>query len=368
MEKVRVFYDYQTFHIQRFGGISKYFCEIISRMHGVNACVSVAFSMNKYLSALKNVRYIPVPCRVFKLLEGMFRIMNRNVSLMSLRKGEFDVFHPTYYSPYFLDELNGKPFVLTIHDMTHELYPQYFSETDTTVANKKLLAEKADRIIAISENTKRDIIDILHIDESKIDVIYHGFQPRKLSDVVVPGLPARYVLYVGERRTYKNFNVLLEAFTKLHDEMPDMYLVVTGRPIAKTERTLFLKCGVDNNVLCYSDVSDEMLDCLYRNATMFVYPSLYEGFGIPILEAFAQHCPVILSNASCFPEIGGDACAYFNPLSADSLLDCMKRVLTDKDYSDNLVCLGTERLQKFDWQKTALQTEDTYRKVLELRR
>lgn len=363
-KKIKVLFDFHAFHNQRFGGISRYFYEIISRMEHVHSDVALRFSMNQYIEGQNVVSYVAMPKLLFKLGEGIFRKANRHYSIQKIKEGQFDVFHATYYDPYFLKFIGERPFVLTIHDMTHEMYPEYFSPTDPTASNKRLLAHRASRIIAISEYTKSKIIEILGIDEAKIDVIYHGIDSRPLATERFNSLPRHYVLYVGERRRYKNFELMAKAFAELMKEKPDFNLVLTGRRLSASEKELFVQLGIKDHVKVYSDISDAQLDQLYHHAAVFVYPSLCEGFGIPILEAFAQDCPVVLSRASCFPEVGGDACEYFDTHSMPDLLDVMKRVIEDSDLRHRLIERGRERLKIFRWENTALQTEETYRKIV----
>ena len=204
----------------------------------------------------------------------------------------------------------------------------------------------------------------LHVPEEKIDVIYHGLSPKPLAEGKPEGLPDEYILYVGERRGYKNFELLLEAFCQVHEHYPNMHLVLTGRPISKHEHELFVQKGLQESILVMNDISDLVLAQLYRHARLFVYPSLYEGFGIPILEAFAQKCPVVASRASCFPEVAGDAAAYFSPDSAKELTEADLRSLADAAYRNQLVERGCERLKLFIWEETARKTEETYRKAL----
>jgi glycosyltransferase involved in cell wall biosynthesis len=364
MEKtIRVLYDYQTFHAQRFGGISRYFCEIARHASNVEPLTAVRFSMNQYIRHSDIKGHTPIPMRPYKIMSGMFRNINRKASLQALNRGDFDLFHPTYYNPYFLDALKEKPFVLTIHDMTHERFPQYFVG-DPTPSYKKLLAAKAKRIIAISECTKRDIMEHLDVPEEKIDVIYHGLDPQPLAEGRPAGLPDEYILYVGDRRGYKNFELTVEGFARLAQSHPDMHLVLTGRRLSKGEKELLLRHGVAQRVTLMSDISDTVLSQLYRNARLFVYPSLYEGFGIPILEAFAQQCPVVLSRASCFPEVAADAAEYFDAHSVDEMVAAMEHVLSDADYRRRLTEKGAERLHLFTWEETARRTEQTYMKAL----
>ena len=364
MEKIKVLFDHQTFHNQVFGGISRYFFEMVTRFDNVQPRIALAITANRYIKSYKGSRHLFLPKKVFKILEGLIRTFNKRRSLRMISKGDYNVFHPTYYDTYFLEALKGRPFVLTIHDMTHEKYPQYFSASDPTRNNKKILAEKAARIIAISESTKRDIIDMLGVAEDKIDVIYHGIDQQPLAQGKPDNLPDEYILYVGERRGYKNFNNTVEAFVEIRKSHPEMHLVLAGRQLSNKETEQFRSLGISRHVVCYSHIADSVLRQLYRNARLFVYPSLYEGFGIPILEAFAQDCPVVLSNASCFPEVAGDAGEYFEADSVESQTKALLKVIENDDLREKMVSRGRKRQAMFSWQETARRTEETYRKVL----
>lgn len=360
---MRILFDHQTFHIQRFGGISRYFFELISRLSDDSVNVALLFSMNRYIKHHPKYSHTNVTKKLFKFNEGVFRRLNKKNSLSKIAKGDFDVFHPTYYDPYFLNALGDKPFVLTIHDMMHERFSQYFSADDHTAEKKRLLAQKARRIIAISENTKRDIIEILGVDESKIDVVYHGFDCNGIAEGRPEGLPEKYILYVGERRGYKNFDSTVKAFALVRQTHPDCHLVMTGRKLSKEERKQFDALGLTDFVKDYTDICDEVLMQLYHHARLFVYPSLYEGFGIPILEAFSQRCPVVLSRASCFPEVAGDAGEYFDPENDESQAVAMLRVMNDDSRRAELIKSGEARLKLFTWDSTVEKTSEVYKKA-----
>ena len=157
---------------------------------------------------------------------------------------------------------------------------------------------------------------------------------------------------------------MVEAFAMLVNEGADLHLVLTGRPLKHDEKDLLARHGIDNRMTLMNDISDTTLAQLYRHARLFAYPSLYEGFGIPILEAFAQQCPVVLSRASCFPEVAADAAEYFAPGSAADMASAMKHVLNDDTHRHELTEKGTARLALFTWDETAQRTEMTYMKAL----
>lgn len=257
-----------------------------------------------------------------------------------------DIFHPSYYDPYFINGIE-KPLVVTVHDMIYENFPNLFSPNEPTAYYKRLHIERADRIIAVSNKTKEDILKHYSLDESKITVVHHGIDLKApLSYQKIADLPKNYVLYVGGRYGYKNFELLVQAFSIVSTKYDDLKLVVAGNPFGIAEQELLLRNKLSNKVISYV-ASDEQLNTLYKNALFFVYPSIYEGFGISILEAYKNGCPVLLSNASCFPEVAGEAAAYFETFSVESLIHQMDLLLGSLTYRKKLVQKGNERLQDY---------------------
>ncbi|MDR0868571.1 MAG: glycosyltransferase family 4 protein [Planctomycetota bacterium] len=278
-------------------------------------------------------------------------------SVRALLKADFDVFHPTYYDPYFLAYLH-KPFVLTIHDMIHEKFPAYFNQNDKTGFNKKNLALKSSKIIAISASTKNDILALYpEIAAEKITVVYHGasMKPAPL-DVNVE--KENYLLFTGNRDGYKNFSTFAQAVAPLLLRY-GLRLICTGRPFDSPELALLSELAIADRTVCRFAAEEELAD-LYAKAVAFIFPSLYEGFGIPILEAFAAGCPAILSNTSSLPEVGGDAAAYFDPYNVEEMRKAIESVITSPSLQKELVVKGRTRLSNFSWEKCAKKTAAVY--------
>ena len=337
MKSPYILCDSQIFDLQKFGGISRYFCEIISRLN-IKYDISVRYTENHYLKNSKlSKHFLYLPHFIFKRYEWKLYRKNRKLTKKILQSTSPYLFHPTYYDPYFLKYIGKNPFVVTVHDMIYELYPQYFNDSKEIISHKREIITKANRIIAISENTKKDIINILNIDPSKIDVIYHGTSIQTPCKKNKLQLPQRYILFVGDRVTYKNFQRLLE------------------------EKALHLNVSTQ---IMQIPIDDKKLNELYARALLFVYPSLYEGFGIPILEAYSCNCPVALSKASCFPEIAGDAGAYFDPYSIESIANTISDCIYNEEKRIELIKKGKERLKLYSWEKAAQETEAVYQKVL----
>ncbi|GAF90130.1 unnamed protein product, partial [marine sediment metagenome] len=264
--------------------------------------------------------------------------LNGIVSKKVISKRDYDIFHPTYYDPYFLDYISNKPFVLTIYDMIHEVFASYFHCSDRVSEYKKLLALKADKIITISENTKEDIIKFYNISEKKIKVIYlassfTNYNIDKIKNTNIKHkLPRKYILYVGTRWGYKNFHIFVKAISLLLKSDRNLFIVcVGGGNFDENEKELLASLSIQNRVFQFQ-ISDKGLQALYKNALAFVLPSLYEGFGITVLESFACGCPVICSKTSSLPEVAGDAALYFEPESELSILNSVQKVI----YNNNL--------------------------------
>ncbi len=380
---MKVLYDYQIFNMQRFGGISRYFYELIKNNNDVKTEIGIEYTDNQYLLNDKAFNFDSNPYTYENFLKGInFRGKRRLYNIRSkflgydekkksielLKKGDFDVFHPTYYDPYFLDYIGNKPFVLTVHDMIHEIYPEMLL-CDHTWVNKKKLCQRASKIIAISEKTKDDLKNIYDIPDEKISVIYHGSGlsqnckdtiRKQIQDVCCQ---RNYFLFTGNRDLYKNFFTFIFFFSEVLLKHPNLKLICTGHPFSSLEIDLLKNLRIDDKVQSFF-VNDNELSELYHNAIAFVYPSYYEGFGIPILEAFEANCPLILANASCFPEIAGDAALYFDPKDKGQLIDCCEKVISDRSLRENLIEKGQERLGNFSWTKCANQTTQVYKSLL----
>lgn len=349
---MRVLYDDQIFSAQKIGGISRYFYELIKRNQ--NAIISFIYTENFYLKKTFNLKFN-------KMIKHYLKKINKFKIKRLLIKNDFDIFHPTYYNNYFFKYLK-KPFVITVHDMIHEIYADtYFKDDVDTTRLKKELCEKANGIIAISEQTKKDLISFFNIEPNKIKVIYHGSNLKK--EIKEINLPKKYILFTGSRGLYKNFNLFIESISSLLLEDENLYLVCTGTHFSEEEKNNLTNLKIENKVYQILANDDEMYT-IYHNAKCFVFPSLYEGFGIPILEAWESECPLILSNASCFPEIANDAGEYFDPLNKKSIEKAIKNVLYNEKRKQELIFKGKERLKQFSWDKTYEETISFYEEIL----
>lgn len=385
---MKILYDHQIFTFQNYGGISRYFCELMDQFskdpdieqtlalhysHNENLCN--CHSLYQYWSSrskfLCDTQIFPVIRKVTHVdVLNRLRI-NQRESVRLLREQDFDVFHPTYYDPYFLQYLQQKPFILTVYDMIHELYPDYFSPNDPTKIRKKELIERAEAIIAISESTKNDIIKFTNVDSDRISVVYLGnpFEYLDQSHQVKnnfehPILEKPYILFVGNRNGYKNFIFFIKSVAKLlkKDENLRIYCA-GGGPFTPHELKILAELNIFSKVR-FVKTNDLIMKHLYENAQAFIFPSLYEGFGLPILEAFSCGCPALLSNSSSLSEVGADAACYFDPNDPESLIQSIETVLSDDHYREKLIRKGFERLKLFSWENTAHGTKKVYDNLL----
>lgn len=387
---MRVLFDHQVFELQRWGGISRYFVELLRGLDGrIEVDLALARTRSEYLSTLNEVLALgatdfgfretflgsarfPGKGQLHSVVKRLYppanaRRVNRRLALEKLRAGRYDLFHPTYYDPYFLEALGDRPYVLTVYDCTHEVYPEHFSPHDPTSARKRRLAQGASRILAISEHTKQDVTGLLDVDPGKVDVVHLGFAARAGGDAsLARPLPERYVLFTGSRGQYKNWAFFVRAIAPLLRDERLLHLVCTGDPFSAAEREYLRSLGLSDSVLRVSP-GEAGLQALYERAAVFVLPSLYEGFGLPVLEAFAAGCPAAVSGTSSLPEVGGDAALYFDPKDGDSLRDAVGRLLSDTALRTELIARGKARVAEFTWEKTAAATIATYHRALEAR-
>jgi len=368
---MKILLDPQIFDQQSYGGISRYYTEVFSILaekKGVEVVLPIYSSDNAYVKNTgllvenKALNFLYKVLAFFKIsTRSLRRKKSEKLLNQSFMANDYDAFVPTYYHPYFLDKINDKPYVLTVYDMIHELLPQYFVDDSFKVVERKLqLLEKATKIIAVSNNTKKDIIKIYpQVDPDKIVVIYHG-SSIKIDSTVKINLPDNYILYVGARANYKNFKFLVKSAAPLLKKDSNLVLIAAGGGKFNEEEISFIKeLGVENQIVqrCFQE---EELGHYYQNAKCFIFPSLYEGFGIPVLESMACGCPIILSKHGSFPEVAGDAGIYFDSDSEGDLREKIEIVLSDENLRKQYAEKGLERVKKFDWKDAAEQCLQVY--------
>jgi glycosyltransferase involved in cell wall biosynthesis len=293
-----------------------------------------------------------------------------------LRRERVDLFHAPHY---VLPPLIPCRSVVTIHDCIHLRFPQYLpSRLAHAYARSSLwiATHRSSRVLTVSEASKRDILKFFHIPATKIDVIYNGIDERFWSSPAAEDverireryqLDRRFVLYAGNIRPHKNLERLIEAFDMLKKQgFEDVKLLIIGDEISKyaTLRRAVHRHKLHKHVRFFGFVSDQTLAVLYRLAAVFVFPSLYEGFGLPPLEAMASGTPVITSNVSSLPEVVGDAALLIDPYQPEAIAAAMERLLTDARLCESLRARGLVRAREFSWERSVRRVREIYDEVL----
>jgi len=371
---MRIVYTHNVFGYQAYGGISRYLVEVIKRIPAEEAQVQVfaGLHINQYLGGLPGVIGIRVPVlnhagfgqRIINRLIQLIRMrVNNLIERAFLRTDDQTILHLSYYTRRHFKK--GVKIVVTVYDMIHELFPQYYPPWDRTTHRKRLCCERADRLIAISHCTKKDLVNLLGIDEKKVTVIYLGNSlENTMPEDCVKIVDRPYLLYVGERGGYKNFNHLIKAFSHSPPLRNDFALVCFGgRNFTPHERKRLSSLGIDH-LVHYVSGSDSLFAGYYKNARALVFPSLYEGFGLPPLEAMGLGCPVICSNKGPIPEIVGEAGIYFDPEDVNNMQYILEKALYDDTLLEEMVKRGYQRSSTFSWDRTASQTIALYRSLL----
>jgi glycosyltransferase involved in cell wall biosynthesis len=363
---VKIFYDGQIYADQITGGICRYFTNIINRLPETDQpTLTTSYRQNKgsypthpnlQLQEFPDFR----PYRIAHKLRGQyFRWRNDRQS--------FDIFHPTYYQLLSQTAFSRskRPLAITVYDMIHELFADKIDGGDT-ITNKQAAIQAADAIICISESTKNDLLKYFPAVAPKIVVTYLASEFRQEwadGDEKTPTQP--YFLYVGSRaKAYKNFDTLLLAFAKVVSVNPDVRLCVVGAPFNEAEQRQIAELHLAERIQHYQYASDTHLAKLYRCSVAFVYPSLYEGFGIPPLEAMVCGTVVVAANSSSIPEVVGDAGILFDPRSVGDLADILLDMLDAPSKRDRLIAKGFDRHRLFSWEKTTAETVTVYRSLI----
>jgi len=361
---MKILVDHQIFLSQKYGGISNYHStihQVINDMQTEHSSTILALgSDNEYVDPQLNILR-PLNIRGKKILRTI------NQYTMSRMMGGYDVFHPSYYDNYFLQWRKRLPFVLTVHDMIPERNFFYDQIGLDLIKSKKNLIYKADRLIAISEATKADMLEFYDIDPDRIDVIHHGYPTTFDRFLTKPGGSVTagvrpYILFVGNRYAYKNFDLFVESIADLLIKH-DLQLEVVGPLPSQKEQQLIAGLNIVSHVSFRGHVSEEELFHYYHNAFCFAFPSLEEGFGIPLLEAATADCPVVCSDIGIFREVADDSALYFDPRSRESIHQQVEKLVLSDSLRADLIRCGHENLKRFSWKKAARKTLDTYRRA-----
>jgi glycosyltransferase involved in cell wall biosynthesis len=362
---MRVLYDGEIFSLQPFGGVNRYFSSLISNLPSefapvlLNSGVNANLPDNRQLELFSFPRFGFWPGRLSFWLE---RVYFRTITAMK----KIDLIHPTYYYMLLGENIKTlrKPIVVTLYDMLHEIFPDTVDQFRHHSKAKKKILDMASIIICISERTRRDLLEYYPQFESKAVVVHLGIDAiltkylNQTREIEHP-----YFLYVGQRWSYKNFKLSAKVFSCLIKDYPELKLVICGPQITGEEALFFKQLGISDKVIHKNVFSDQLLANLYQYSTALVYPSLYEGFGLPPLEAMLCNTAVICSRSSSMPEVVGDAALLFDPRSEAELENRMRNILEQGQLRDLYIEKGLERVKNFSIQKMVSETVNVYSKL-----
>ncbi len=368
---MRILYDGNIYSLQAAGGITRYFASLIAKLPAdfdPELVVGPPFDGN--YASHPNLKIHQYGKR--RTDQFSYRISSRISEIEkswlrgSLARRRFDVFHPTYYTLLTGQSMRDfrSPVVITVWDMIDEIYAAEVDPTGQNAREKRAAIEAADKIICISQNTKKDLLERYAVPESKIAVTYLASEIDAVmshGSESVPGRP--YYLYVGSRARYKNFGGLLDAFAKVVSVRPELALCVVGGPLTTTERDRIAELKLSDNIEHYGHPSDTHLAKLYRCSLALVYPSFYEGFGLPPLEAMSCGTVAVVANVSSLPEVVGTAGILFDPTRSDELTDILLSLPDDSARREELIVAGAEHSREFSWDQTSAETIEVYRSV-----
>jgi glycosyltransferase involved in cell wall biosynthesis len=368
---MKVIYGHDVFTEQEYGGVTRYFSEIIQRINKSDFELEIISGLyfNEYLKYLHfgddyQINGLAINKNLIANKYSL-RSINEVYQSILLKDLKNVVYHQTYYSPFPIRK-NLKA-VVTVHDMVHEIFPEMFHKFNVTSYSKRTSCNRAEKIIAISQSTKNDLINIFNIDPSRVEVIYHGSNFSEIFKDIEPRQDeSPYLLFVGKRQGYKNFDRILKIFARSQSISTYFKLICFGGGSFTREEIQKIEEYKLNDIVHHQSGPDSILAQYYRSARALIYPSLYEGFGIPLLEAMSMYCPVICSNSSSLPEVAADAAEYFDPKETEDMQAILEKTLFDDLLLSQLSQRGFLRQQQFKWDKTAGQTLNLYKSLLDM--
>jgi glycosyltransferase involved in cell wall biosynthesis len=374
---MKILFDYKIFFQQKLGGISNYFYNLGTEL--IKKKINIKFScplhknvyLNQFLKKYVSGFYVKKLPPFSKYLIENFNSFFNNKFLEIYNP---DIVHETYFSNKNYN--TKKKVICTVYDMINEKFPDFFNNSQEISLIKKNSILRADHILCISQKTKRDLMEIFDIKEKKISVTLLASTITSvtlLACTITNDVKQNsnlltlknYLLFVGSRYGYKNFEGFIKAYSSSSFLKNNFKIIAFGgEKFGKIDFEILKKNNLKNeNVIFLNDNNSNLVD-LYKSASALIYPSLYEGFGLPVLEAMEMGCPVISSNGGSLPEVGGSKLKYFNPNKIDSIINVLEQVLNSQETMQELIQYGFKRSREFSWSKCASETIDAYNKVL----
>ena len=374
---MRVLFDHQVTSLQDAGGVSRYFYELARSFSNDDQLrpellLGLTDSAMPFGKLRGSARVLSWPAKGLTAGYQRYATNEAMTAAVAPFRGRYDIYHATYQRA--LPWVRRRALVVTHHDSTPDRFPELFKDAATIHARLARLYDRADRILCISESSRNDLLEFYGVDETKTEVIYQGFTPLEaggdgLQENLLPdpgsdlgGYP--FVLYVGSRPAYKNFSLVLQALASQGNNA--LWLLAVGGGAFTVEEGSYIdRLGLRSRVRLLPRASDEQLAAAYRAAHLLVYPSLYEGFGFPPLEAMAAGCPALVSRTSALPEICGDAAFYFDPTRVEELISVIDQLMGSERLRTAKRAAGLEQVKRYSWEWTAAATLAAYEKALQ---
>jgi glycosyltransferase involved in cell wall biosynthesis len=356
---MRVVYDGHIFRWQQFGGISRYFREIVS--HLPDDWIPIILGEDEYNLLPRHPRLVASNICSIRPRQLSQPVKRSWWSIRHLNRAK--IFHPTYYT------LTGglryrdikSPIIITVHDLIAAAYPALEDNAEVTVRDQREAMDYASHAICVSRATERDLHEKFPRTVGKTSVIYHGSSfPVCYENQADSIFDQPIFLYVGRRETYKNFLLLLKAFANACQSHPAIRLCVAGKPLTEDERWQIHFLGVSDRVDSAPFPSEHSLRQLYRKSVALLYPSRHEGFGIPPLEAMACGTLAVTSNTTSLPEVVGDAGIMLDPTNAEIWTDCIIAIANRKVERTVLLERGRRRASQLSWEASSRLHLETY--------
>jgi glycosyltransferase involved in cell wall biosynthesis len=363
---MRILYDHQVFSLQDAGGASRYHFELIRGLQATSGLtIEALLGLNNSVLPFASLRQANTRIwgRQTPARPGLYRYAANEIfsAAIAPSRGAFDIYHPTLYRA--LPWVRRRRIVVTHHDCIHERFPNLFSDAASIVRAKSRLFQQADAILCVSASSRNDLLHFYRGLENKSHVIHHGFFPLPEASQPI-AIQAPYLLYVGSRSEYKNFGLLLHAFSRSGLAGDFRLLALGGGDWREAEKEQIASLRLQDSVVLIPKADESLLSSAYQGATLFVYPSLYEGFGFPPLEAMSLGCPALVQHTSSLPEICGEAAFYFESSEPGELAQVLTKTLADTTGLTRKRALGREQVKRYDWKVTALQSLAVYDSVL----
>jgi glycosyltransferase involved in cell wall biosynthesis len=364
---MKILFDYEIFYQQKVGGISNYFIHLANEL--INNNVDIKFSCplhkNVYMSQISNKYKCGFNVKTFPArFKFLIEYINFFFTQKIIKNYQPEIIHQTYYSNQ--NKKRDSKVVCTVYDMINEKFPNFFKNSNAITEIKKKTIFNADHILCISHKTKEDLMEIFDIKEKKISVTLLASTITKKVQKNSNCLKLKnHLLFVGSRYGYKNFEGFVRAYS-FSNFLKNNFKIIAfgGERFSKIDFDILKKNNIKTESVLFLNDRDCNLTDLYKAVTALIYPSLYEGFGLPILEAMEMGCPVISSNGGSLPEVGGSKLKYFNPNQIDSITSTLEQVLSSQEMKHDLIQYGFKRNKEFSWSKCATETIRAYNKVL----